>query len=135
MSQKKTETVSESVSIGTSTTDTSSSASTSVTEGTSKTTSKTTAKKPAAKKAAPAKKKAPTKKAPAKAAEAPAVNTSVKIQFGDTEYDAKTIKAAVEKDCAAKYSKPVKKLAIYIKPEDGAAYYVVNDSFADKIDL
>ena len=42
---------------------------------------------------------------------------------------------AVKADFSKKYSQKIDKLAIYIKPEDGKAYYVVNDDITDSIDL
>ena len=97
-------------------------------------------KKPAAKKASAAKKPA-TK---AKATEKPAAKTAkaatapketVKVQFGDEEYDFADIKKAVEADYKSKVKGRIKAVEIYIKPEDKAVYYVVNGDFSDKIDL
>ncbi|SDB61278.1 hypothetical protein SAMN02910317_03281 [Ruminococcaceae bacterium FB2012] len=103
------------------------------------------AKKPAAKKA-PAKKTAT--KTPAKAAEkkttakttakttrATAPVETVKVQFGGDEYDSAEIKQAVEADYKSKFKGKVKTIEFYIKPEDKAVYYVINDDFSDKIEL
>ncbi len=60
---------------------------------------------------------------------------TVKIQFGTDEYDLAVIKKAVEADYKAKVKDKVTTVEIYVKPEDKAAYYVVNSSFSDKIDL
>ena len=85
-------------------------------------------KKPAAKKAAAAKKPA------AKTAKA-APKETVKIQFGADEYDFAEIKKAVEADYKSKVKGRIKTVEIYIKPEDKAAYYVVNGAFSDQIEL
>ena len=85
-------------------------------------------KKPAAKKAAAAKKPA------AKTAKA-APKETVKIQFGADEYDFAEMKKAVEADYKSKVKGRIKTVEIYIKPEDKAAYYVVNGAFSDQIEL
>ncbi len=103
------------------------------------------AKKPAAKKA-PAKKTATKAKTPAKAAEkkTPAKSKTaessdpketVKVQFGGEEFDFANIKKAVEADYKSKFKGKVKTIEIYIKPEDKAAYYVINGDFSDKVEL
>lgn len=60
---------------------------------------------------------------------------AVKIQFGADEYDLAAVKKAVEADYKAKVKDKVRTVEIYIKPEDKAAYYVVNSDFSDKVDL
>ena len=60
---------------------------------------------------------------------------TVKIQFGADEYDLAAVRKAVEADYKAKVKDKVKTVEIYIKPEDKAAYYVVNSGFSDKVDL
>ena len=97
-------------------------------------------KKPAAKKTAAAKKPATKAKATAKPAAktakaATAPKETVKIQFGAEEYDFAEIKKAVDADCKSKVKGKIKTIEIYIKPEDKAAYYVVNGDFSDKIAL
>lgn len=99
---------------------------------------KPAAKKPAAKKAAPkvaAKKAAPkaaakkpaAKKAPAKKAAAPkaAAKTEdvIVLQLGGAEWNVADVKAKV---LAAAGKKTAKKVEIYVKPEDGKAYFVVD---------
>ncbi|MBQ3956570.1 MAG: hypothetical protein II680_11820 [Clostridia bacterium] len=64
-----------------------------------------------------------------------AVKETVKVQFGADEFDLAAIKEAVKADYKAKVKEKVKTVEIYIKPEDKAAYYVVNSSFTDKVDL
>ena len=98
------------------------------------------AKAPAAKKTAeekaPAAKKTAAKKAPAKSAEKKEttkktttsrkkVTESVCVQFAGNEYD---VAAIVEKAKAAYQgdAKNMKDIKVYVKPEDGMAYFVVN---------
>ena len=99
----------------------------------SETVKKATTKKPAAKKATAAKKtttakkatatKPEAKKAPAKKVEA---KVSVNLQYGglDVNMDEiiKKVKKA-QKDC--------KKYEIYVKPEEGKAYYVADGQLGD----
>ena len=98
--------------------------------------------KPAAKaveKKEPAK-KAPAKKAPAKKAaakkttttrakKAPEVKADVFVQFAGTEYSEKVImdKVIAAWEAEGKKASAIKKAKLYIKPEDGKAYYVINE--------
>ncbi|MCC8192604.1 MAG: DUF6465 family protein [Ruminococcus sp.] len=95
---------------------------------------KTTAKKAPAKtaaKKAPAKKPA-AKKAPAKKAEP---KKNVVVEF----YGKQIIAKDVVDNCIAAYKaenkEVVKSIDVYVKPEDNAAYYVVNAKVSGKIDL
>ena len=96
------------------------------------------AKKTASKKTAAAKETAAVKEAPAKA-DAPAKKASekvvTKIQFGECEYDVAEIVEKAKADYKASNKGAVKSLNVYIKPEDSAAYYVVNDNVTGKVDL
>ena len=84
-------------------------------------TKKATAKKPAAKK--PAAKKAEV------------VKTAV-VQFAGDEYKVDEVIANAEAAFKAENKrKAIKDIKVYIKPEDHAAYYVVNNEYAGKIDL
>ena len=80
----------------------------------------------------PAKEKAaPVKKASVN------VSEEVFVQFGNSEVLTKDI---VEKVKAAYVAEghtadSVKKIRVYIKPEEGMAYYVVNDDYASGISL
>ena len=82
---------------------------------------KTAAKKPAAKKA-PAKKEA-------------SVKTNVVVEFYGKQIIAKDVVAACEAANKAENKTAVKSIDVYVKPEDNAAYYVVNAKVAGKIDL
>lgn len=90
---------------------------------------KAAAKKPAAKKAAAAKKPA------AKKAAAPAKAEVIKVQFGGNEYDTAAIVEAVKAAYKAENKSAIKTLSVYIKPEENAAYYVVNDKVNGKVDI
>ncbi len=98
---------------------------------------KTAAKKPAVKKeAAPKTEKAPTKRTAAKKADAKQAN--VYIQFAGQEVAAKDILEAAKKAFAeANEGVAIETIELYVKPEEGAAYYVVNGVGGDdmKIEL
>lgn len=98
---------------------------------------KTEAPKAEEKKAEEPKKE--TKKAPAKRATAKDIKTSVVVQFAGKEVTEKELIAAVKKAYTKKGNKvgDIKTIEIYVKPEESAAYYVVNGVGADdyKIEL
>lgn len=93
------------------------------------------AKKEAAAKKAPAAKVTPVKEAPEAAKE------TVYVQFAGAEYNLDDIRANVKKAWAAETGKSesdIKDVQIYVKPEEKAAYYVVNGEFSEdgrKIEL
>lgn len=106
-------------------------------------TAKAEAKKEAVKKTAAAKKEeapkaAAAKKAPAKKAAAKAETTSqVVIQYLGSE---STVDSIVEKVTGAYVAEghrasSIKDLRVYLKPEEGLAYYVINEKVAGKVDL
>ena len=80
-----------------------------------------------------------TKKAPAKRAAAKDIKTSVVVQFAGKEVTEKELISAVKKAYTKKGNKvgDIKTIEIYVKPEENAAYYVVNGVGADdyKIEL
>ena len=80
-----------------------------------------------------------TKKAPAKRTTAKDIKTSVVVQFAGKEVTEKDLIAAVKKAYTKKGNKvgDIKTIEIYVKPEESAAYYVVNGIGADdyKIEL
>ena len=96
-------------------------------------------KKAPARKAAPKKetaaKKAPAKKTTAKKAE---VKTEMFLQFAGKEYTEKEIFQKV-KDVWTKVLKnkvgDLKDVKIYLKPEDSAAYYVINGDTTGRVEL
>lgn len=69
------------------------------------------------------------------------VTKRVNIQFGGKDLKIEEIEAAVKKawmDETGKKETEIEKLEIYIKPEESAAYYVVNGEYVEegkKIDL
>ena len=92
-----------------------------------------------AKKATAAKKTAKTTAAKAKTTAKKAVEDKavVYVQYGDKEVVAKDVLEAAKADFKAnpETKGTVRSIKVYIKPEDNAAYYVVNDKFEGKIDL
>ena len=78
-----------------------------------------------------------TKKAPAKRAAAKDIKTSVVVQFAGKEVTEKELIAAVKKAYTKKGNKvgDIKTIEIYVKPEENAAYYVVNGVGADDYKL
>ena len=84
-------------------------------------------------------KKETAKKTPAKRTTAKDIKTSVVVQFAGKEVAEKDLIAAVKKAYTKKGNKvgDIKTIEIYVKPEESAAYYVVNGVGADdyKIEL
>lgn len=99
---------------------------------------KPVAKKPAAPKKAvseePAEKKAPVKKAPAKKEE---MKAAVYVQFAGKEAAVADLTAAVKKAYveAGHKESEIKTLDIYVKPEENAAYYVVNGEGSEEFKI
>lgn len=85
---------------------------------------KTPAKKPAAKKS-PAKKTAKTD----------VKKENVLVQFSGKEYDIDSIVTLAKADFKANNKGCVRSINVYVKPEDSAAYYVVNGKTEGKVDL
>ncbi len=82
------------------------------------------------------KEKATKKTRAAKAAKA-ALKPEIFVQFQDKEG---IVEDAVEKAKAQFVAEghresSIKSLRVYLKPEDGAAYYVINDKIAGRVDL
>ncbi|MBQ8278778.1 MAG: hypothetical protein IJZ23_02960 [Roseburia sp.] len=103
---------------------------------------KAEAKKAPAKKAEPEKevakketvKKETTKKA---ATTKKAVKTAVVVQFGGQEISMDVVVENVKKAFEAEGNKvsAIKDLQVYVKPEEYAAYYVINQDITGKINL
>ena len=86
-------------------------------------------KKETAKKAAPAKKEAAVKAA---------TKVSVNLQFAGKEYTEKEILQKVKEIWTKNLKRKVgemKDVKIYLKPEESAAYYVVNGDTTGRVDL
>lgn len=89
-----------------------------------------------AKEAKPAKK--PGRK-PAKEAKAAkkAAEPKVYVQFGADESSVEAIVEKIKSDYVEQghRASSIKDLRVYLKPEDGAAYYVINEKVAGRVDL
>lgn len=88
---------------------------------------KTTAK--AAKAAKTAKEAKTAKKEP--------VKPEIIVQYQDREVDTAAVEERVKAQFVAEGHKAgfIRKLNIYIKPEEYSAYYVINDKFSGRVDL
>lgn len=88
---------------------------------------KTTAK--AAKTAKTAKVAKPAKKEP--------VKPEIIVQYQNSEVDTVAVEERVKAQFVAEGHKAgfIRKLNIYIKPEEYSAYYVINDRFSGRVDL
>ena len=82
-------------------------------------------------------KKAPAKKPAAKRTRKAAVKVSVVVQAAGKELtEAEIYERATEDWCKAGNKKAdLKELAVYVKPEDSAIYYVVNGSETGKVEF
>ena len=71
------------------------------------------------------------------AAKTVAANTQVVFQFSNREADMNTVVENVKAAFIAEGHKAseIKKVNVYVKPEDYSVYYVINDSFSGRIDL
>ena len=78
-------------------------------------------------------KKETAKKTPAKRTTAKDIKTSVVVQFAGKEVTEKDLIAAVKKAYTKKGNNvgDIKTIEIYVKPEESAAYYVVNGEASD----
>ena len=97
------------------------------TEKVKDTVKKTTAK--AAKAAKTAKEAKPAKKEP--------VKPEIIVQYQNSEVDRAAVEERVKAQFVAEGHKAgfIRKLNIYIKPEEYSAYYVINDKFSGRVDL
>lgn len=94
-------------------------------------------KKAAPKAEKPAAKKTTTKKAAAakSAAKPVAKKEVVAVQFAGKEYNVDAVVEAAKADFKANNKGSLRSINVYIKPEDDAAYYVVNGKVQGKVDL
>lgn len=90
-----------------------------------------------AKKATAAKKEAAPAPAKKPAAKKAAVKTSLYIQYGGKEYDSAEVTEKVKAAWVALGNKitDIKSMDIYMKPEESAVYYVINEEPAGKVEL
>ena len=63
--------------------------------------------------------------------------TTVYVQYLGREYDTNELLAQVKETYIADGSQagPVKTISLYVKPEDNAAYYVINDTYTGAVTL
>lgn len=87
-------------------------------------------------------KEAETKKEPAKRGRKPGstkkeIKTRILIQHQGKEIDSKDLIAAVKKEWTKGKNKigDMKSMDLYVKPEDGAAYYVINGDVTGKVEF
>lgn len=58
------------------------------------------------------------------------------LQYQDSETDVMALVEAAKADFKVTHKRtPITSLKLYLKPEDGAAYYVINESASGKIEL
>lgn len=71
-----------------------------------------------------------------KAAEAKVAKVNTLVQFAGMEYSVADVEAKALDAFKAEHKRTaVKSMTVYVKPEDHAAYYVVNDEFTGKVEL
>ena len=83
----------------------------------------------------PAPKKPILRKKAAKAA--PAKSEEIYVQFGSGEWRTDDLVRQVKEDYAAQGHRPagIRRLALYIKPEERRAYYVINEKVSGSVEL
>ena len=82
--------------------------------------------------------KTPAKKTAAKTtAKKEAVKSQYIVQYQNNEVDTAKVEERVKAQFVSEGHKAgfIKKLNIYIKPEEYSAYYVINDKFSGRVDL
>lgn len=72
-----------------------------------------------------------------KAAKKTVADPKVYVQFGASESSVDTIVDKIKAEYVAQghRASSIKDLRVYLKPEDGAAYYVINEKVAGRVDL
>ena len=72
-----------------------------------------------------------------KAAKKEPVKPEIIVQYQNSEVDTAAIEERVKDQFVAEGHKAgfIRKLSIYIKPEEYSAYYVINDKFSGRVDL
>lgn len=65
-----------------------------------------------------------------------AIKTKIELQYGDKSVSQDDLVSRAKKAFEEKYSvKGLKSMELYVKPEDGKAYYVVNHEMTGDIEL
>ncbi|MBR3307069.1 MAG: hypothetical protein IKI75_07455 [Lachnospiraceae bacterium] len=54
-------------------------------------------------------------------------STSVFLEFNDSQYELDAVMEKARADYAANNKGPLKDIKLYVKPEDGKAYYTANE--------
>ena len=82
-------------------------------------------------------KKAAAKKPAAKKAAKEVLKPEITVQYQNLEVTTEAVEERVKAQFAAEGHRvgTIKKLNIYVKPEEYAAYYVINDKFTGRVDL
>ena len=63
-------------------------------------------------------------------------DTSIFLELDDQQYNMQEISKRVRADYKAAHKEKLKDLKIYVKPEDGKAYYTANDgSISGSVDI
>jgi hypothetical protein len=70
-----------------------------------------------------------------KKAETKDAKATVVLQFAGAEFKMADVLEAAKKDFAANNTVALKTITLYVKPEDGAAYYVANGDITGKVNL
>ena len=81
--------------------------------------------------------KAAAKKPAAKKAAKEVLKPEITVQYQNLEVTTEVVEERVKAQFAAEGHRvgTIKKLNIYVKPEEYAAYYVINDKFTGRVDL
>lgn len=81
--------------------------------------------------------KATAKKPAAKKAAKEVLKPEITVQYQNLEVTTEVVEERVKAQFAAEGHRvgTIKKLNIYVKPEEYAAYYVINDKFTGRVDL
>ncbi|MBR5420240.1 MAG: hypothetical protein IK115_03720 [Lachnospiraceae bacterium] len=62
--------------------------------------------------------------------------TAVFLEVDGTQYDLAQVMERAKKDCRAKSKKRIENIKLYVKPEDGKAYYTANnEKYSGSVDL
>ena len=65
------------------------------------------------------------------------IKPEIIVQYQNSEVDTAAVEERVKAQFVAEGHKAgfIRKLSIYIKPEEYSAYYVINDKFSGRVDL
>ena len=85
----------------------------------------------------PGRKPGTTKSKPAKAAKKEEAAVEIYVQYGPGESSVQTVVEKIKAEYVEQghRASSIKSLKVYLKPEDSAAYYVINDKVAGRVNL